>query len=104
MRSLVGLTRILADQKARIPADRSADIRGCVDPRSSASRGQSTVEYLLVLVAVLLVVMVAISGAIREKIRAQTTNAAAIMEKASTELKNATGTGPAVPPGTPGGS
>lgn len=67
--------------------------------------GQSTVEYLLVLVAVLLVVMVAITGAIRGKIRDQTTNAAAIMDKASTELKNVTGTGPTGtgPAGTPGG-
>lgn len=53
------------------------------------SRGQSTVEYLLVLVAVLLVVMVAISGAIKTKIKDQTDNAGKIMDKASTELKTA---------------
>ena len=59
--------------------------------RGRRDRGQSTVEYLLVVVAVLLAVMFGVRKVLQGKVEDQMKNAGAIVDKAGTELKTATG-------------
>ena len=48
--------------------------------------GQSTVEYLLVVVAVLLAVIYGVKALLQPKVETQMTNAGALMDKASAEF------------------
>lgn len=57
------------------------------------SAGQSTLEYLLVVVAVLVAILVAVKGGVEPKVSARMNEAGAIIDKAGTELRTATGTG-----------
>ncbi len=56
-------------------------------------RGQSTMEYLLVIIAVLIAVIAAINTIMKPKVDAQYTNAGGMLDKAGTELKRVTGVG-----------
>lgn len=61
-------------------------------------RGQSTLEYALLLAAVLLAVIYGANMIIKAKAKEQMDAAGGILDKAKTELETATGTG-----GTGGG-
>ena len=54
------------------------------------ARGQSTLEYLLVAVAILLAVLVGVRSVIQPKVTTNLDNAGKIMDKAGNELKTAT--------------
>ena len=54
------------------------------------ARGQSTLEYLLVAVAILLAVLVGVRSVIQPKVTAGIAGAGNIMDKAGNELVNAT--------------
>ena len=54
------------------------------------ARGQSTLEYLLVAVAILLAVLVGVRTVIQPKVTAGIAGAGNIMDRAGTELTNAT--------------
>ena len=53
-------------------------------------KGQSTVEYLLVVVAVLLAVIYGVKTLLQPKVETHMTNAGTLMDKASTEFQTAT--------------
>lgn len=59
-----------------------------------ARSGQSTVEYLLVVVAVLLAVIYGVKTLLQPKIEGHMDNAGALVDKASTEFQTVTGAVP----------
>lgn len=62
------------------------------------SAGQSTLEYLLVVVAVLVAILVAVKGGVEPTVSARMNEAGSIITKAGGELRTATGTTAQTPP------
>ena len=58
--------------------------------RGRRSRGQSTVEYLLVVVAVLLAVMYGVRTVLQGRVEDRMDDAGSVIDKAGAELKTAT--------------
>ena len=59
--------------------------------RRRSSRGQSTVEYLLVAVAVVLAIVFGLKQYIQPEAKARMTQAGAIVDKAGGEFRTSTG-------------
>lgn len=59
----------------------------------NARKGQSILEYVLLLAVVLLAVLYGANNIIKDKAKKNMDTAGAILDKADTELRTATGTG-----------
>lgn len=69
-------------------------VRGMQETTQGFRRGQSTIEYILVAVAVLLAVMYGVKTVLEPKIQSRMDQAGQIIDKAGAALGTATGTAP----------